>query len=386
MTNILVPADLHIHIGSTISGKPVKITASRQMTFSSVLHESCVRKGLGMIGLIDAHVPEVQQEIAEGLQKGIFQEQSGGGIRYQETTCLLGVELELMVQRGLAHFLVYLPDLTQMRSFTQWLCLCMKNIHLSTQRLYQTPDQLLSKVEELGGLLIPAHVFTPFRSLFGSAADHLSDVLPVNRIMGIELGLSSDTAMADQISELQDHTFLTNSDAHSIGKIAREYQILELPEASFSEFTSVLRQENGRKVVANYGFHPKLGKYYGSVCLNCGMPWIKGAVQCKTCKSKRRVKGVSERINEIADQMSKSPVHRPPYIHQVPLAMLPGIGPKTLDRLLEKVGTEMYLLHQATEQELTDASNSKVAQTIIRARSGQLTIQEGGGGIYGKAH
>lgn len=386
MTNILVPADLHIHIGSTLSGKPVKITASRQMTFSSVLYESSVRKGLRMIGLIDAHVPEVQQEIAEGLQNGLFQEHSGGGIQYQETTCLLGVELELMIGKGLAHFLVYLPDLTQMRSFTQWLDLYMKNIHLSTQRLYQTPEQLLFKVEELGGLLIPAHVFTPFRSLFGSAVDHLSDVLPVDRIMGLELGLSSDTGMADQISELRELTFLTNSDAHSIGKIAREYQMLELQEASFVEFASALKRENGRKVVENYGFHPKLGKYYGSVCLNCGMPWSNGAKQCEKCQSRRRVKGVPERINEIADQPSESPAHRPPYVHQVPLAMLPGIGPKTLDRLLEKVGTEMYLLHQATEQEMSDASNHKIAKTILRARSGLLTIQEGGGGIYGKAH
>lgn len=382
---IEVPADFHIHIGSTKSGKPVKITASRSMTFSSILQEASRRKGLEMIGLIDAHVPEVQEEIEEGIQNGRFQELASGGIRFEQTTCLLGVEIEVRAETGgLAHLLVYLPSLEQMKSFTDWLSCHMKNIHLSTQRLYQSAEKLLEKVEELGGILLPAHAFTPFKSLFGSAVNHLDELLPPERIFALELGLSSDSKMADQLSELREITFLSNSDAHSTLKIAREYQILSVKEANYTEFVKALKREDGRKVLANYGFPPKLGKYYRTTCFRCGAHWQDGCKSCPRCQSEKYIRGVKERLEEISDQPTHSPKHRPPYIYQIPLLMLPGIGPKTLSRLIEKVGTEMYLLHRATEKELIEASNHKVAKMILQSRAGEIQIIEGGGGIYGK--
>jgi PHP family Zn ribbon phosphoesterase len=55
--------DLHIHIGRTESGLPVKITGSRDLTFFNIAYESSVRKGIDMIGIIDCHAPSVQEEI-----------------------------------------------------------------------------------------------------------------------------------------------------------------------------------------------------------------------------------------------------------------------------------------------------------------------------------
>src|SRR6476660_1038274 len=55
--------DLHIHIGRTESGKPVKISGSRDLTFYNIAHESATRKGIDMIGIIDCHAPSVQEEI-----------------------------------------------------------------------------------------------------------------------------------------------------------------------------------------------------------------------------------------------------------------------------------------------------------------------------------
>lgn len=69
------------------------------------------------------------------------------------------------------------------------------------------------------GLFIPAHVFTPFKSLYGKGVKtSLLEVFNPDLIDGVELGLSSDTSMADTIHELQPYTFLTNSDAHSLEK------------------------------------------------------------------------------------------------------------------------------------------------------------------------
>ena len=57
----------------------------------------------------------------------------------------------------------------------------------------------------------------------------------IDLIDAIELGLGSDTAMANQLSQIHRYPFITNSDAHSLQKIAREYQALLLDHLSFQE-------------------------------------------------------------------------------------------------------------------------------------------------------
>lgn len=45
--------DLHVHIGRA-GGKPVKITASRALDLRTILFEDAPRKGLDIIGIVDA--------------------------------------------------------------------------------------------------------------------------------------------------------------------------------------------------------------------------------------------------------------------------------------------------------------------------------------------
>ena len=47
-------ADFHIHIGRTESGRPVKISGSRNLTFFNIVREAAERKGMDMIRLIDS--------------------------------------------------------------------------------------------------------------------------------------------------------------------------------------------------------------------------------------------------------------------------------------------------------------------------------------------
>ena len=143
----------------------------------------------------------------------------------------------------------------------------MKNIHLSSQRIYCDGRTLQEKVREMEGLFIPAHVFTPFKSLYGKGVKRsLTEVFDPQLIDGIELGLSSDTTMVSGIRELQPYSFVTNSDAHSLGKIAREYQVLQLAAVNFIELKKALHGQDGRMITANYGLNPLLGKYYQTVC------------------------------------------------------------------------------------------------------------------------
>ena len=72
--------------------------------------------------------------------------------------------------------------------------------------------ELQQKVKELSGISEPPNVFTPYKSLYGrGVTQSLTEVFDETLIDAIELGLSSNTDMADQIKELHEYTFVTNS-------------------------------------------------------------------------------------------------------------------------------------------------------------------------------
>ncbi|WP_028775633.1 endonuclease Q family protein [Shimazuella kribbensis] len=378
-------ADLHIHIGRTESNLPVKITAARDMTFHRIVQEASNRKGISMIGIIDAHSPAVQAEIEAGIMNGTYMEHPYGGILYCNTLCILGVEVECKeAHTGPYHMLAYFPTLAKIKEFTAWIAQHMKNVQLSTQRLYQPVSSFIKKVKDLQGLVVPAHIFTPFKSLYGSATTSIEDLLDITSLDAVELGLSADTTMADQISELASLPFLTNSDAHSLPKIGREYNKFLLEEANFQELSYVLKQKQGRKILANFGLNPFLGKYYETFCSTCKQQKTSSTIFCSTCGKKKEVTGVKDRIAMIADQPTTSPTFRPPYIHQIPLAFLPKVGPKTITKLIEHFGSEMNILHHASLQEISEITNTQLANLICQARENTLAVQKGGGGTYGK--
>ncbi|CAG9622372.1 endonuclease Q family protein [Sutcliffiella rhizosphaerae] len=381
-------ADYHIHLGRTTSGKPVKITASNKMTLEAVLDEAQNKKGLDMVGVIDCQVPEVLIELRHGLANSDITELEGGGVRINELTLILGAEIEIFDEncQGLIHVLCYMPTVERMIDFSNWLGKRMKNITLSTQRVYESAKNVQQKVRELRGLFIPAHVFTPFKSLYGKGVNKsLTEVFDPALIDGIELGLSADTSMANALSELDSYSFLSNSDAHSVGKIAREYQKVRMKDPSFEEFRLALQEKEGRKVIANFGLSPKLGKYFTTVCDQCFGQFDITSRTCLHCGNTRFVKGVSSRIIELSNRAvtSENIRKRPPYIHQVPLDFIPGVGPKTLAKLRSVFGTEMGILHQATQAELEEVAGKKIASLIIAARNGKLSFQAGGGGKFG---
>src|SRR5699024_10682327 len=134
-----------------------------------------------------------------------------GGIVFEQVTLIRGAEIEIYDEYccGRIPVLCYFPNLQQISSFTTWLRKRMTNITLSSQRYYGTAKELQHKVRELNGLFIPAHVFTPFKSVYGKGVQKsLTEVLNPELIDGIELGLSSDSEMADQISELHRYSFV----------------------------------------------------------------------------------------------------------------------------------------------------------------------------------
>lgn len=136
----------------------------------------------------------------------------------------------------------------------------IKNITLSSQRANISAYELLDIVEKYNGILIPAHCFTPHKSFYGNCTDRLSKIFKekFSKIFAIELGLSADTFLADSLSELEAKSFITNSDAHSLPKIAREYNKILVNDISFKEVVMALKREEGRAIISNYGLDPKL--------------------------------------------------------------------------------------------------------------------------------
>lgn len=200
----------------------------------------------------------------------------------------------------------------------------------------------------------------------------------------MNFGLSADTDYADRIRELADKKFLTNSDAHSLPKIAREYNTLEMENISFASFKKVLGYEEEEKsksetkklnyIVCNNGMYSRLGKYNKTYCDMCECVSEIEDGKCKKCGSKKIVKGVEDRVLEIADGESISPKNRPEYMYKIPLEYIPKLGKKTKEKMLEFYGTEMNILNKVSIKNIEENFGKQIAKNIEIARNGNITI------------
>ena len=88
-------ADLHVHIGRSENGKPIKITAARSLNFANIAKECADRKGISVVGIIDCASPYVIEDIENFLATGEAYEIEDGGIIYKDKVCIiLGSEIE----------------------------------------------------------------------------------------------------------------------------------------------------------------------------------------------------------------------------------------------------------------------------------------------------
>ncbi len=138
-----------------------------------------------------------------------------------------------------------------------------------------------------------------------------------------------------------------------------------------------IKNENGRKILGNYGLDPKLGKYHRTYCEVCEKR-VEGKMpvtKCDTCDSRNITMGVLDRIEIIKDKKeTKSPNFRPPYVYQIPLTFIPGVGPNVIDKLLNKFDTEMNILHRLSFDDIEAVIGAKIATNIINAKEGNIQI------------
>lgn len=249
-------------------------------------------------------------------------------------------------------------------------------------------------------LFIPAHIWTPHFSVLGTSSRFASleecfeEMTPY--IPAAETGLSSDPPMNWRVSSLDAVTLISNSDAHSPEKIGREANILDT-EMSFHALADALRTRIGLE--GTIEFFPHEGKYYYDGHRACAVrmdPDESSGLSgiCPVCEKKMTL-GVLNRVLEIADRPAgfrpdnAKPFHCLVSLKSV-LASVLGVGARTkkVDKLycelLERYGNELTILMDVPVDEIAVNGHPEVADALSRMRAGDLTINPGYDGEYGK--
>ncbi len=250
-------------------------------------------------------------------------------------------------------------------------------------------------------MLIPAHVWTPHFSVFGSESgfDSLEacfEELTPN-IVAIETGLSSDPPMNWRISGLDRLTLVSNSDCHSASKIAREATVFDT-DVTYAAIMQALRTRKG--YAGTIEFFPEEGKYHidgHRVCSVSLTPkeTIRHNYLCPVCGKPVTV-GVSHRVEKLADREEHyRPKHAAPFRSLIPLqeliaeALDAGVATKKVQTayfsLLEACGNELSILLDVPIADIAAAvSEPRIAGSIDFMRRGKVHIAPGYDGEYGK--
>jgi len=127
--------------------------------------------------------------------------------------------------------------------------------------------EIARAVHRRGGLVGPAHAFTPWTSLYASH-DSTGECYGGEPVDFLELGLSADSSYGAAIPHLSGIPFISSSDAHGpdTWRLGREFTDLSVREETPAGVLDAIRQG---AVVRNVGFFPEEGKYNRTACSRC---------------------------------------------------------------------------------------------------------------------
>ncbi len=381
-----VNADLHIH-------SKYSIGTSKNMSIA-LLSQEAKKKGVQLLATGDCLHSKWMKEIKEmeSIDEGTYE--------LNGTRFVLNVEVE---DNRRVHHLLFFPSFSAAEEYRDKIMQYSPNIDSDGRpNVALSGEQIAQLAKDVDALIGPSHAFTPWTAIYAyhdSINSCYGDL--VSYISFVELGLSADTDYADRIAELERLTFLTNSDAHSPYpiRLAREFNRFEMNDVTYSELRKAILREGRRRPVLNVGLPPQEGKYNESACIKCYTHYtLREAImhkwKCTKCGGRVK-KGVRDRINEIATYDSpKHPVHRPEYLHLIPLAEIitKAIGQssphtKTVTNIWSKLittfGDEVKVLVDANIEELEEVSEEHITNAIKAFREGKVILHPGGGGQYG---
>jgi DNA helicase-2/ATP-dependent DNA helicase PcrA len=249
-------------------------------------------------------------------------------------------------------------------------------------------------------LVIPAHIWTPWFSVLGSKSgfDSLEECFGESTayIHAVETGLSSDPAMNWRVSSLDRFALVSNSDAHSPQKLAREANIFHI-SANYPDLARTLRTREG--LGGTIEFFPEEGKYHLDGHRQCGLRLEPEETKrlgglCPRC-GRPLTLGVVYRVLDLADRhRGQRPPRAQPFESLIALpeilSEVHGLGPgskkvrQTYFRLLEKLGPELEILRHVPLERLAREGGVLLAHGIDRMRRGEVHIAGGYDGAYGE--
>ncbi len=320
---------------------------------------------------------------------------SAGQVRF-----ILSAEISCIYKRHgsvrKVHNLIYVPDFASAERISVRLA-GIGNIESDGRPILGLDSRDLLEIvleEAPAGFLVPAHIWTPWFSLFGSRSgfddieECFGDLTPY--IFALETGLSSDPDMNRMISALDRFALISNSDCHSPSRLGREANLFSTGFDYFSLREAI--HGNSRKTFrGTVEFFPEEGKYHldghrsCKVCLEPEDTRRSGG-RCPACGRPLTV-GVLHRILDLADR--EEPVFRPDAPQTFSLVPLPevlgeiiGVGPaskKVLQNyaaLIERFGSEFNLLLHTTPEDIAGAS-PVLAEAVTRIRDGRVIRHSG---------
>jgi uncharacterized protein (TIGR00375 family) len=363
------------------------------MTFD-ILSIEAPKKGIQLVGTGDCLYKKWLNELnaLNQVDEGIFEL---NGTYFVPTVEIQG--------KGRVHHLIIFPDLSSIEQFRHEISGLSKN--LDTDGRPHVPlngEELAQLAVDADALIGPCHAFTPWTGMygyFGSLKECYGGLY--KKISFLELGLSADSDFGDRISELKDLTFLSNSDAHSPYplRLGREFNKFKIKDITYKELKKAILREGGRKCILNVGLPPEEGKYNKSACSRCFVQYslIDSVDQNWKCDCGGIIKkGVTDRVNELADQeIPNRPRHRPDYVHLIPLAEIiskalnhANVNTKKVQniwtKLIEEFNNEIDVLLNVEFENLVNVAGIKVARAVQSFRENRIVLHPGGGGKYGE--
>jgi len=364
-------------------------------------------KGIKVIGTGDFTHPKWLEHIKEKLEpaeSGLFK------LRRDDlsTRFLLTSEISCIYKKNnkvrKIHIIVFAPTIKAVEKINKRLSQ-IGNLHSDGRPILGLDAKELTKIvldADKNCLVIPAHAWTPWFSVFGSKSgfDSLEECFDeyTKYIYAIETGLSSDPAMNWRLSQLDKITLISNSDAHSPQKIGREANVFNT-ELNYQGIADAIKFKDKKKFLYTIEFFPEEGKYhydghrlcnlsfspaqskkYNNICPKCGKPLIIG---------------VLNRVEELADRPDGFvPKNSIPFKSLIPLneIIAESIGVSVASKkvteyynnLIKNVGNEFKILLDSTKEEIEKESMREIAEGILRVRQGRVLIDPGYDGVYGK--
>ncbi|HYC79835.1 MAG TPA: endonuclease Q family protein [Candidatus Binatia bacterium] len=370
------------------------------------------KKGIGIIGTGDLTHPAWNKELKENLaeaEPGLYHLKDGK----TKARFMLTAEVSSIYKHGdkvrRVHNMIWAPDFAAADKIIAGLEKIGCNLRSDGRPIMGVHcDDLVKTVLEADerAMVVPAHVWTPHFGLFGSLSgfDSVEEAFGdySKYIFALETGLSSDPKMNWQISRNDKYALVSNSDAHSLRKLGREANVFDIAESelSYDEIIRIIKQKDKTKFLHTIEFFPEEGKYHLDGHADCKYSCMPAQTEkhkgiCPKCGKKLLV-GVLNRINKLGDrEYGFEPANAIPFKNVIPLEEVIGetydlgtSSKKVLETYERMTSTypEFEILLDMPEGEIAKISDGKVAQSVIRVRNGNVHIEGGYDGLFGKIH